>query len=72
MPELPDVELLRRYVEATSLHKIIEEATIDAPRMLQGTTGAQARSRLVNKAFEAARRHGKRLETSENRLISGH
>jgi formamidopyrimidine-DNA glycosylase len=61
LPELPDVELLRRYVEATSLHKTIAEATIDAPRMLHDTTAAQVRSRLLNKAFEAAGRHGKHL-----------
>lgn len=61
MPELPDVETFRRYVEATSLHQRIESVEIDAPRMLQGISQAKFSARLIGKSFETTRRHGKYL-----------
>lgn len=61
MPELPDVETFRRYVDATSLHQRIESVDIDAPRMLRGISGAKFRAGLEGKSFESTLRHGKYL-----------
>ncbi len=36
MPELPDVEVFRRYVDATSLHREIESVGIRDERLLAG------------------------------------
>ena len=61
MPELPDVETWRRYVDATSLHHRIGRIDIDAPRMLQGVSRQTLRARLQGDAFESTTRHGKHL-----------
>lgn len=61
MPELPDVETFRRYVDATSLHHRIDEIEIDTPRMLKGVTAATLRSRLKGAQFKSTARHGKFL-----------
>jgi formamidopyrimidine-DNA glycosylase len=61
MPELPDVETFRRYVDATSLHQKIAAVDIDAPRMLQGVSKKRLISALTGKAFRETARHGKFL-----------
>jgi formamidopyrimidine-DNA glycosylase len=61
MPELPDVDVYRQYVDATSLHQKIEHAALDAPRMLKDITPDSLRSRLEGAKLEATRRHGKHL-----------
>ena len=61
MPELPDVETLRRYVDATSLHQPIRQVTVDAERMLEGTSAGAIRGRLEGRRFAHTARHGKYL-----------
>ena len=61
MPELPDVEYLREYAEATSLHREIAHTSLDDERLLAGTSRQLLARRLKGDAFEAARRHGKHL-----------
>jgi formamidopyrimidine-DNA glycosylase len=61
MPELPDVDVYRQYVNATSLHQTIEKVAVDAPRMLKDITPESLRSRLEGAELEATRRHGKHL-----------
>lgn len=61
MPELPDVEVQRRYLESTSLHQPVAEVHIGHDRVLEGTTPQQLGSLLHGKSFEGARRHGKHL-----------
>lgn len=61
MPELPDVETERRYVEATSLHQRIDDVDVDAPRMLHGASRSKLRTRLKGTSFEGTARHGKFL-----------
>lgn len=61
MPELPDVETFRRYVDATSLHQTIESVDISAPGMLRGISEAEFKSALIGTSFEATLRHGKYL-----------
>ena len=61
MPELPDVEYLRRYAEATSLHKRIERSSLESDRLLEDTTPQLLARRLKAAELSAARRHGKHL-----------
>lgn len=61
MPELPDVEYLREYAEATSLHREIARSSLDEERLLTDTSRQLLARRLKGDAFTAARRHGKHL-----------
>jgi formamidopyrimidine-DNA glycosylase len=61
MPELPDVETWRRYVDATSLHQKIAGSDVNAPRMLQGVSRRILLSRLAGSELESTARHGKYL-----------
>ena len=61
MPELPDVETWKRYVDATSLHRRIRRVEVDAPRMLKGVSGGQVAEALKGTSFESTQRHGKHL-----------
>jgi len=60
MPELPDVEVFRRYLEATSLHQEIKGLEVDDGRVIRGSLAELERS-LRGKKLSAARRHGKHL-----------
>lgn len=61
MPELPDVETWKRYVEAKALHQEISGVRIDASRMLQDVSKAELRRGLEGDRLSSARRHGKYL-----------
>lgn len=59
MPELPDVEYYRIYLDATALHKTIDAVEVRASRILEEVTEAQLRSVLEGRSFRSTRRHGK-------------
>jgi formamidopyrimidine-DNA glycosylase len=59
MPELPDVEYYRTYLDATSLHQRIEMVEVRAPRILEGVTEGELRSALCGRSFLSTARHGK-------------
>jgi formamidopyrimidine-DNA glycosylase len=61
MPELPDVEVYKRYVDSTALHQPIEAADVPEARLLDGTSVDAFREALCGASFEATRRHGKHL-----------
>ena len=61
MPELPDVEVFKQYLDATSLHQSIAEVKILAPEMLKGMSVKELKQALEGDAFESSRRHGKYL-----------
>lgn len=61
MPELPDVEIEKRYLEATALHTPFEDVEVNAPRMLHGVSAATLRHRLTGRTFEETTRRGKYL-----------
>jgi formamidopyrimidine-DNA glycosylase len=61
MPELPDVEIWRRYVDATALHKEIGRVEIVAPRMLCGIGAEAFKKRLEHNTLASTSRHGKFL-----------
>ena len=61
MPELPDVERLKRYVDATALHHHVTHTHFDAPDLLTGTSASTLRRHLTGHRLDATRRHGKYL-----------
>jgi formamidopyrimidine-DNA glycosylase len=61
MPELPDVEVFKRYLDATSLHKKIKKMRMHDTRVLRGITGRMLQKRLADRQLEKTRRHGKHL-----------
>lgn len=61
MPELPEVETTKRYLDATALHQTIGRAHVGAARVLHGMTPQDLDRRLHGHALETTRRHGKYL-----------
>ncbi len=61
MPELPDVEIFRRYLARTSLGQKIDSVDLDASRMVKGIAAGTLRRRLDGRTFRSTRRHGKYL-----------
>lgn len=61
MPELPEVEAAREYLQATVLCQPIEEVRIGDGRILSHITPAQLAQSLVDMSFISIQRHGKRL-----------
>ena len=61
VPELPDVELFKRRLEATSLRRKIVDVVVSDRRLLSGVTPAGLRRALIGRRFRRARRHGKHL-----------
>lgn len=64
MPELPDVEYFKQYLDATSLHKIIEEMEVKSSEILGNVAPDELRNRLKDHRFQSTRRHGKHLFVS--------
>ena len=54
MPELPEVEMKRRFVEAHALGRRISAVTVLTPKILTKTTPEAFRRALEGAAFQAA------------------
>ena len=61
MPELPDVESFKRYLDATSLHQRIDAVNVRNAHVLQDVSGPELARQLNGRQFECSRRHGKHL-----------
>src|SRR5262245_22893653 len=61
MPELPEVETFKRYLDNTSLHKRIANVEVRDSYVLQNVSGRQLARRLKGRRFENSHRHGKHL-----------
>jgi len=63
MPELPEVETIRRDLTARIVGRTVVEAWVspDAPKLVQGETPESFRRRLVGRAVEELDRRGKYL-----------
>src|SRR6266516_1733518 len=61
MPELPDVETFKRYLDATSLYQRIADVEVRSAYVLKGISGKELARRLKGRRFESTRRHGKHL-----------
>lgn len=69
MPELPDVESFRRYVDATCLHQTIDDVTLPDAALLAGVSRRRLAQTLPGTQFEKTARHGKHLAVH---LAEGH
>src|SRR5882762_3262963 len=61
MPELPEVEIFKRYRDATSLHQRIDDVDVRNAYVLKNVTKRELARRLKGHRFESSRRHGKHL-----------
>jgi len=61
MPELPDVEVFRRYLNATALHQRIEEVEVLSSKVLEGVSAGRLEKELRGTLLDSTRRHGKYL-----------
>jgi len=61
MPELPEVEIFKRYLDATSLHQRIANVDVRNAYILKGTSARELASGLKGRSLESTRRHGKNL-----------
>ncbi len=61
MPELPDVEVFRRYLESTALHTPITKVDYVSRRLLEGVSRSDLISGLKERSLQSAERHGKYL-----------
>jgi formamidopyrimidine-DNA glycosylase len=61
MPELPDVEIFKRYLDSTSLHQRIDDVDVRNAYILKNVTAPKLARGLKGRRFECSRRHGKHL-----------
>jgi formamidopyrimidine-DNA glycosylase len=61
MPELPDVEVFRRYLDSTSLHKRIKQVQVHTRNMVEGAPAWKLKATLEGHVFKSTDRHGKYL-----------
>jgi formamidopyrimidine-DNA glycosylase len=66
MPELPDVETFKRYLDRTSLHQRISDVDVRSAYVLKGVSARELARRLKGRSFESSRRHGKHLFVRAN------
>ena len=60
MPELPEVETFKRYLDKTSLNKVIKEVRIIDNRILSNEA-SNLKKLIIGKQFKSSTRHGKYL-----------
>ncbi|MFO7767694.1 MAG: DNA-formamidopyrimidine glycosylase family protein [bacterium] len=61
MPELPDVETFKRYIQSTSLHQPIQRVESLEARLVKNTSRPALCRALMDRSLEEPRRHGKYL-----------
>lgn len=61
MPELPDVEIYKRYLDATSLHQKIRKVEVTNEKILEGVSRERLISELEGHKMMSSLRHGKYL-----------
>jgi formamidopyrimidine-DNA glycosylase len=64
MPELPEVEHFKKYLESTSLHKTITEAAVKNSQILEDVAEDELENMLASKEFVSSQRYGKYLFTN--------
>ncbi|MGD8404272.1 MAG: DNA-formamidopyrimidine glycosylase family protein [Anaerolineales bacterium] len=74
MPELPDVEIRKRYIDSTCLHQKIASVEVNDPIVLDGLTPQSLGRALADQSFESTQRHGKYLfvELNDHKWMSMH
>ena len=61
MPELPEVETFKRYLDATSLHQRITAVDVCNAYVLKNVSARELARELKGCRFESSCRHGKHL-----------
>jgi len=61
MPELPDVEVFRRYADATALHQRISDVDVRDAKLLRDVSRGKLARELAGGKFQGTDRHGKYL-----------
>ena len=61
MPELPELEVFKRYVDSTSMHQEIEMIEVKNGRVLGDVSADGLERGLEGRKFESTRRYGKHL-----------
>ncbi len=61
MPELPEVETFKRYLDSTSLHRRITRLEVRDAYILKRVSARELKHRLKGRRFENSHRHGKHL-----------
>src|SRR6516165_8546880 len=61
MPELPEVETFKRYLDGTSLHQRITNVEVQDSYVLKRVSARELKRRLKGRRFEKSQRHGKHL-----------
>lgn len=61
MPELPDVEVWREYVDATALHRPVVGLGHGASGLRRTVPGRELERELVGRELASTRRHGRHL-----------
>ncbi len=67
MPELPDVEMFKRRLDATALHQPIAGVVVTDARILADIGPADIAGKLVGRGFDSSCRHGKHLLVAVDR-----
>jgi formamidopyrimidine-DNA glycosylase len=66
MPELPDVENFKRYLDRNARNKTIAHVEVRAGRILQGISARKLARALTRRKITRSRRHGKHLFAALN------
>ena len=61
MPELPEVEMFKQYLDSTSLHQRITGVDVRDAYVLKRVSARELAGRLRGRRFENSHRHGKHL-----------
>ncbi|WP_340105277.1 Fpg/Nei family DNA glycosylase [Rhodohalobacter sp. 8-1] len=74
MPELPDVQVYKEYIDATSLHQSIESIDVMDARILRNVSKDQLIQTLSGQPLDETHRHGKYLfiHTGSKQLLMMH
>lgn len=74
MPELPEVETFRKYIDSTSLYKKINSTEVKNTRILGKVSSASLKRNLNGAKLIATKRHGKNLfvELSNDKWLAMH
>ncbi|MEX0720276.1 MAG: DNA-formamidopyrimidine glycosylase family protein [Balneolaceae bacterium] len=74
MPELPDVEIFKKHIDSTSLHKRIADAEVSDSGVLENISGKSLEKKLSGKVIQDSFRHGKYLflKLSKGQELSMH
>lgn len=61
MPELPEVEVFKKYLDATSLNQTIRKVEVHSGKILRNISIEKLRKSLEGRSLKSTKRHGKYL-----------